>query len=161
MVDGIEEFLFVTPYDPLFYKVSEPAHLAPGKGRGILDIFLILIPVQGIVFHPPVVVQIGAGRQKYLLILYFLIVVTDQHGVGPGLIGGMDHLPHRASGIGLHQAVPAFYGRDLVPLLQFDDDHICPLRPVIAGDQEVYPLGCLGNVVLYGNARIGGDLAVT
>ena len=105
--------------------------------------------------------QIGAGDQGDMLVLDLLGIVDEEARIRISLVRRMAHNPvvigHERTHAVMHLVVHLFR---LAPLLQFHDDDAVPAAPVGPDDDEIHPLGSLGDVVLYRHLHVVRNLRI-
>lgn len=91
-----------------------------------------------------------------MFVLHGFVEVTDERGVGPGLVRGVQHFPFPAANERLDDCILG-RGLDGCPLLQLDDDDGFLLRLIQPRQNEIDALGGERNLVFNGNPGVIGD----
>ena len=157
VADPIHGFPVVAVFDVGLDELAQLLRIVPEEGRGELGVRVVKRRVDhrsGIA-----VVQIGAGPEVDWVLPNGFIEVLDQHGVGPGLIGWVIHLPLPAADKGTDDGV-LVGGLRVLPLLQLNYDGGALAIRAGAGDDEINTFGGLRDVELDRDSGVVRDLAI-
>ena len=154
MINQIQNFTTISlPYS-FTDKITQFKYLTFCKYRSFRSIQIIACIIYRIIVLSDIIMQIGTRSKMYILILYSCIIVFDQLGIGPCLIGWVNNLSHCTTGIGFHKRFRFIDCLQFFPLFQFNDHHTRMMFFVISGNHEIHAFGRLGNIVFDGDTAL-------